>query len=289
MENNRNNHEEDSPSILERFLWGGVACGVVALATVAALFWWEFLTPLNRHIVTELPQGQMQAQSVTQQSSSIPATEPNSLPTEDPQGDTQAPPADSDVQEPAPDSEGQEVDVTPPADDSASDAPAEPSSTPSNTPADTTTNPPTEPNLDINTNPNNNQSNAGASSNSPNSSSGGGGNNESGIVLNPSNGNDTGAGTSSATANTSSSSGNSGNTASNNADSGGSGNTSDSANISQPESNTINYVLNWNTMRFHYPSCYEVSKIKDENREDYSGTREEVTDMDFVPCKKCNP
>jgi DNA-entry nuclease len=49
------------------------------------------------------------------------------------------------------------------------------------------------------------------------------------------------------------------------------------------------YVLNKNTMKFHYPSCSSVKDIKEKNRWDYTGTREEIIDMGYVPCKKCNP
>ena len=49
------------------------------------------------------------------------------------------------------------------------------------------------------------------------------------------------------------------------------------------------YVLNKNTMKFHYPSCSSVKDIKDENRWDYTGTREDIIDMGYDPCKRCNP
>lgn len=49
------------------------------------------------------------------------------------------------------------------------------------------------------------------------------------------------------------------------------------------------YVLNTNTKKFHKPSCSSVKTIKDKNREDYAGTRQEIIDMGYVPCKKCNP
>lgn len=59
---------------------------------------------------------------------------------------------------------------------------------------------------------------------------------------------------------------------------------------SQTETPTgTSYVLNSNTMKFHYPSCGSAAKIKPENRIDFVGTRDEVIAQGYVPCKKCNP
>ena len=49
------------------------------------------------------------------------------------------------------------------------------------------------------------------------------------------------------------------------------------------------YVLNTNTMKFHYPSCRHVKTIKSSNRWDYHGDREEVINMGYIPCKTCKP
>ncbi len=49
------------------------------------------------------------------------------------------------------------------------------------------------------------------------------------------------------------------------------------------------YVINTNTGKFHEPSCSSVKEIKDSNRWDYTGTREEIIEMGYVPCKRCNP
>lgn len=68
------------------------------------------------------------------------------------------------------------------------------------------------------------------------------------------------------------------------------------ASVSQPESeatasetDTITYVLNHNTGKFHYPDCSSVETIKDSNREDTTMSREEVIAAGYVPCKNCNP
>lgn len=49
------------------------------------------------------------------------------------------------------------------------------------------------------------------------------------------------------------------------------------------------YVLNRNTMKFHLPSCSSVADIHVENRIDFTGTREEVIEAGYDPCKRCNP
>ena len=49
------------------------------------------------------------------------------------------------------------------------------------------------------------------------------------------------------------------------------------------------YVLNTNSMKFHYPSCSSASDISPENRQDVTLTRQEIIDMGYVPCKRCDP
>ena len=49
------------------------------------------------------------------------------------------------------------------------------------------------------------------------------------------------------------------------------------------------YVLNTNTMKFHFPDCKSVKQIKDKNRKDYTGDRQYLIDVGYVPCKNCNP
>ena len=55
------------------------------------------------------------------------------------------------------------------------------------------------------------------------------------------------------------------------------------------ESQETTYVLNTNTMKFHYPSCSSVDQMKEKNKEIYTGNREDVINMGYVPCKRCNP
>lgn len=51
----------------------------------------------------------------------------------------------------------------------------------------------------------------------------------------------------------------------------------------------ILYILNTNTMKFHKPECSSVDTIKDNNKEEYYGGREDVIDKGYEPCKRCNP
>ena len=49
------------------------------------------------------------------------------------------------------------------------------------------------------------------------------------------------------------------------------------------------YVLNTSSKKFHLPDCAGASTIKAENREEYSGTREELTEQGYKPCGTCKP
>ena len=55
------------------------------------------------------------------------------------------------------------------------------------------------------------------------------------------------------------------------------------------ESGQTTYVLNTNTMKFHYPTCPSVDDMKEKNKQIYTGSREEIINMGYVPCKRCNP
>ena len=49
------------------------------------------------------------------------------------------------------------------------------------------------------------------------------------------------------------------------------------------------YVLNTNTMKFHTPDCRSVGQMKEENKSFFTGSREEILDLGYVPCKNCDP
>lgn len=49
------------------------------------------------------------------------------------------------------------------------------------------------------------------------------------------------------------------------------------------------YVLNTGSHKFHLPECSSVSSIKDENRKDYTGSRDELIADGYTPCGSCKP
>ena len=49
------------------------------------------------------------------------------------------------------------------------------------------------------------------------------------------------------------------------------------------------YILNTNTKKIHRPTCSSVSQMKEKNKQIYEGTVEELENMGYTPCKKCNP
>lgn len=48
------------------------------------------------------------------------------------------------------------------------------------------------------------------------------------------------------------------------------------------------FVLNTSSKKFHKPSCSSISKIKQENKEVYKGSRDALINQGYDPCKKCN-
>ena len=49
------------------------------------------------------------------------------------------------------------------------------------------------------------------------------------------------------------------------------------------------YILNTNTKKIHRPTCSSVNQMKETNKQTYEGTIEELENMGYTPCKKCNP
>lgn len=52
---------------------------------------------------------------------------------------------------------------------------------------------------------------------------------------------------------------------------------------------TQSYILNTNTMKFHYPSCSSAKKISSKNRKDYTGSRDDLISQGYDPCGNCQP
>lgn len=48
------------------------------------------------------------------------------------------------------------------------------------------------------------------------------------------------------------------------------------------------YVLNTNTMKFHYPHCNSVQQMKAKHREETTATYDDLIQRGYVPCKNCN-
>ncbi len=49
------------------------------------------------------------------------------------------------------------------------------------------------------------------------------------------------------------------------------------------------YILNTNTHKFHYPTCSNIDEIKEENKNVYYGSREELVEQGYEPCGNCKP
>ena len=56
-----------------------------------------------------------------------------------------------------------------------------------------------------------------------------------------------------------------------------------------PAKQTSTYILNTNSKKFHKPGCSAVSQMKESNKAEFTGTRDEVIAKGYDPCKKCNP
>lgn len=62
-----------------------------------------------------------------------------------------------------------------------------------------------------------------------------------------------------------------------------------SANESGENDEEQTYILNTNTHKFHKPDCSGVKDMKEKNREEYTGTREELIEEGYEPCGRCRP
>lgn len=51
----------------------------------------------------------------------------------------------------------------------------------------------------------------------------------------------------------------------------------------------VTYILNTSSKKFHYPDCSSVKDMKDKNKQVYTGSREELIEQGYSPCKRCNP
>ncbi len=57
----------------------------------------------------------------------------------------------------------------------------------------------------------------------------------------------------------------------------------------QPEQSGADYILNTNSMKFHTMTCEWGLKTSSKNRQDYTGSREDLIEQGYTPCGSCNP
>ena len=51
----------------------------------------------------------------------------------------------------------------------------------------------------------------------------------------------------------------------------------------------VRYILNTNSKKFHYPYCSSVNDMKEKNKQEFTGTRDEVISKGYKPCGRCKP
>ena len=61
------------------------------------------------------------------------------------------------------------------------------------------------------------------------------------------------------------------------------------ANSGAAEAGEETYILNTSSMKFHDPDCAGAASIKEENRQSYTGSREDLIAEGYAPCGQCNP
>ena len=49
------------------------------------------------------------------------------------------------------------------------------------------------------------------------------------------------------------------------------------------------YILNADSYKFHLPSCSSVDQMNEENKVNYTGSRDDLLSQGYEPCKRCNP
>ena len=55
------------------------------------------------------------------------------------------------------------------------------------------------------------------------------------------------------------------------------------------EKTDITYILNTDTKKFHFSSCSSAQSMKEENKQTYTGDREDLIAQGYSPCGKCDP
>ena len=59
--------------------------------------------------------------------------------------------------------------------------------------------------------------------------------------------------------------------------------------VTRSEASQADYILNTNTKKFHYPTCSSVNDMKEKNKQEFFGTRDEAIAQGYSPCGRCKP
>ena len=57
----------------------------------------------------------------------------------------------------------------------------------------------------------------------------------------------------------------------------------------EPSDGDVTYILNTSSHKFHYPDCAGVASMSEANRQEYTGSREDLIVQGYEPCGQCNP
>ena len=59
--------------------------------------------------------------------------------------------------------------------------------------------------------------------------------------------------------------------------------------IDTDDGETTVYILNTRSMKFHYPDCSGAANMNERNKQEYSGSRDELIAQGYSPCGICSP
>lgn len=59
--------------------------------------------------------------------------------------------------------------------------------------------------------------------------------------------------------------------------------------VTRSEASQADYILNTNMKKFHYPTCSSVNDMKEKNKQEFFGTRDETIALGYSPCGRCKP
>lgn len=59
--------------------------------------------------------------------------------------------------------------------------------------------------------------------------------------------------------------------------------------VTGSEASQADYILNTNAKKFHYPTCSSVNDMKEKNKQEFFGTRDEAIALGYSPCGRCKP